>query len=131
MPVSRYRQVLLLVLIISVAFESTRAPTINNNIIPHLDKGVHFFVFGLIAWLIAVVLNPHLSTGISTLLAFMLSTLFGLANEWIQAFTLGRCSDLNDVLADMAGAVIFLLIWFASAWYKNKWIAPRTKRPLL
>ena len=112
----------------AVTFESTLPPTINNNLIPHLDKIAHFFTFGIIAWLTASTIC-HLTSRVSegesrfrkrgspgghltaATASILLAVLLGLANEYIQSFTPGRLSELNDVLADMAGAFVFLVIW--------------------
>ena len=139
----RLTPLLLVVVVVSVFFESTLSPTINNHVIPHLDKIAHFFTFGLIAWLLASSIH-HLPSekvncaattprmgeverrrmlkpreaplgGVShltvALTSFALVTLLGLSNEYIQSFTPGRLASGYDLLADMAGAVVFLLIW--------------------
>ncbi|OIO68687.1 MAG: hypothetical protein AUJ57_09870 [Zetaproteobacteria bacterium CG1_02_53_45] len=120
---------LLLIAAVGAAFyESTMPPTINDkvnavfgregalgySVIPHLDKIAHFFTFGLIALLISIVLS-HLTSSIGRLTIAItslgLATLLGLANEYIQSFSPGRATELNDVLADMAGAIVFLTVW--------------------
>ena len=113
---TRLTPLLLIAVVGSVAFESTLPPTINNNLIPHLDKIAHFFTFGLIAWLTASTIC-HLTSRVSHLTAatasLLLAVLLGLANEYIQSFTPGRFSELNDVLADMLGAIAFLSLWWS------------------
>jgi len=106
---------LLGILLMAIAFESTLAPTINNDVIPHLDKLVHFFVFGIVAWLLAIVLSTcFTSLGSGFFLVFttlMLVLLLGSVDEWIQSFTASRHAEVNDVLADIAGGLVFLLVY--------------------
>jgi len=111
----RYRlhTLLLIAVVLAVLFESTQPATINNNVIPNLDKIAHFFVFGLIAWLFASVLSFRLSPRSSYLTAFILVSVLGCLNEYIQSFTPGRFTELNDVYADMAGAAFLLIAWHA------------------
>jgi len=140
--------VLLLLVLASVAFESTLAPSINNHLIPHLDKIAHFFVFGIIAWLIASVffyrfgaVSPSQVTsykvnGVATTprtgevergrmlkpredvlgykslsASFLLTAIAGGLNEYIQSFTPWRDVSLYDVVADLAGVILFLAAW--------------------
>jgi len=107
--------VLLLLLLVAIAFESTQPATINNDVVPHLDKIAHFMVFGGVAWLLASSISrryrwlesPITVVFISLILVFFL----GVADEWIQSFTVGRHAEMNDVLADVAGGVVFLLLY--------------------
>jgi len=73
---------LLIAVVLAVLFESTQPPTINNDVIPNLDKIAHFFVFGLIAWLFASVLSFRLRPHLSILIAFILVSVLGCLNEW-------------------------------------------------
>ncbi len=112
----RYRlhTLLLIAVVLAVFFESTQPATINNDVIPNLDKIAHFLVFGLIAWLFASVLSFRLSPRNSYLTAFILVSVLGCLNEYIQSFTPGRFSELHDVYADMAGAAFLLIAWKTS-----------------
>jgi len=110
----RLKILLLFAVILAIFFESTQPATINNDVIPHLDKIAHFFVFGLIAWLFASVLSVQLSPRNSCLIAFILVSVLGCLNEYVQSFTPGRFSELHDVYADMAGAAFLLIAWKTS-----------------
>ncbi|MDQ6968293.1 MAG: VanZ family protein [Mariprofundaceae bacterium] len=110
----KYSLILLIFLLLAVGFESTCAATINNDVIPYLDKMVHFFVFGLLAYLIAISLFKMRSQasllGVA-IISLILVALLGMGNEWIQSFTPGRIAGVDDVLADMFGGFIFLAVW--------------------
>jgi len=106
---------LLLMVLAAIAFESTLPATINNDVVPHLDKIAHFFAFGMVAWLLAVTLSTrHLSLKSDLTVVFIsivLVALLGVGDEWIQSFTRTRHAEVDDVLADVAGGVVFLLIY--------------------
>jgi len=110
--------VLLFIVLIAIAFESTCDPSIDNSIIPNLDKIIHFLVFGVVGWLLAILLSAGLGKHVSKLNIFLISLLLvlllGSGDEWIQSFTLTRHAEMNDVLADVAGGIVFLLVYFRS-----------------
>ena len=108
--------VLLLILLMAIAFESTCEPSIDNSLIPNLDKMIHFFVFGVVGWFLAMLLSIGLGRHASRLKLFFISLLLilllGSGDEWIQSFTLTRHAEMNDVLADVAGGTVFVLAYF-------------------
>jgi len=57
MTLERKFEAILLMILAAVAFESICTPTINNSMIPNLDKMVRFAVFGCIVWLLASILT--------------------------------------------------------------------------
>jgi len=107
----------LAIIIALVAYESSCPPSIDNSVVPNLDKLVHFCVFGGIAWLLARVLDSKAYFGYSDLVIVLFSllcvTLLGVADEYEQSFTATRQSDLGDVLADVAGGFFGLVVWLA------------------
>jgi len=107
--------VLLLLLLVAIAFESTQPATINNDVVPHLDKIAHFIVFGGVAWLLASSISRRYRWLESTITVVFISLIWvfflGVADEWIQSFTVGRHAEMNDVLADVAGGAVFLLLY--------------------
>lgn len=107
--------VLLAALLAAVAFESTLPATINNDVLPHLDKIIHFLVFGLVAWLLASAMAAHhrlFESGfLVVFISLVLVALLGVADEWIQSFTPSRHAEVGDVLADIAGGFVFLLVY--------------------
>ena len=84
-----------------------------------IDKAAHFFVFGLLATLFCRY-NPrtalHLSQG---LLAITLTTLFGLSDELHQSVIPERTFELADLVADFVGAVVAILVYQKSAFYRR------------
>jgi VanZ family protein len=84
-------------------------------VVPHLDKVVHFFVFGMVAWLLDGAISAHYKSLKSDFLVVCISivlvALLGVGDEWIQSFTRTRHAEVDDVLADVAGGVVFLLIY--------------------
>jgi len=107
--------VLLLILLVAIVFESTQPATINNDVVPHLDKIAHFIVFGGVAWLLASSISRRyrwLESMVMVVFISLIGVLFlGMADEWIQSFTVGRYAEMNDVLADVAGGAVFLLLY--------------------
>jgi VanZ family protein len=101
---------LLVFIIAAVLFESTLPATVDSEKIPKLDKLVHFLVFGLIAYLGVFLLNSYKIAGnwLSMVITLVLMLLLGVVVEWLQS---GRTATINDVYADVAGAVVFLVVW--------------------
>jgi len=84
--------------------------------IPNLDKMAHFAVFGCIAWLLASILEHkawfHKYAYVAiAMLSVVITALFGVADEYLQSFTVTRHAELDDVFADVSGAMFFLLVW--------------------
>lgn len=100
------------VLLASAIFiEALHAPTIDDSVIPHLDKMLHAAVFGLLAFLL---LRLAFSFGFSnswrTLLGVSLIVIaLGVLDEWVQASVPGRTASLMDVLADVVGVLAYML----------------------
>lgn len=78
------------------------------------DKVVHFFVFGLLATLLA---RTDWTAG-RPWLAVLLTSLYGLFDEAHQAFTPGRFVDVADWVADTLGAIVAVTVY-------TKWTAYR------
>ncbi len=77
----------------------------------HVDKLVHFFVFGLLATLIARSFPPIASTPRALFTAFLLTTAFGCADELHQATNAVRMFSRADAFADALGAGVALLAY--------------------
>jgi len=72
-----------------------------------LRKSAHFFIFGFLAVSVYLVL-PKL--WLRTLITLFITLLFAIADEYHQSLTGGRTPSLQDVLLDMSGAIVFLVI---------------------
>jgi VanZ family protein len=82
--------------------------------------GAHMFLFGVLAVLWARVLRGQRQT---LLLAFLLTMLYSLVDEFHQSFVPGRTADPLDLVYDGLGAAIALSIW---AWLRQ-WQSARSR----
>ena len=73
-----------------------------------LSIGAHAFVFGVLAILWARVLGERRH---ALPVAFLLTMLYALSDEFHQAFVPGRYPDPWDLLSDALGAVLALACW--------------------
>lgn len=83
------------------------------------DKAAHFFIYGLLATLVA-------RAGPRPVWAVVITVLYGLTDEWHQSFTPGRSVEWLDVLADALGAVVAVTVYAGWTGYR-RWL----ERPLL
>jgi VanZ family protein len=98
-------------------FSSIPGTSIPNFSIFSQDKALHAAVFFVFAFLLYRSFSiPNLSpsrprrAGLWTL---AVASLYGVFDEVHQLFVTGRSSDYRDVLADVVGALAFLLlVWF-------------------
>jgi len=109
------------VLLASAIFiEALHGPTIDNSIIPNLDKIVHVAAFGLLAFLLfrfARSAGFIIRWPLLVMIVLMIAGL-GIMDEWVQSFTPGRTASPMDVLADVAGAgftVCMCFLWSTNA----------------
>lgn len=78
------------------------------------DKLIHFFVFGLLGWLLArgmqlaktAFMKKH-----SVIFALTIGVLFAASDEWHQMFVPGRQADWLDLLFDCLGIVSFVIYY--------------------
>ena len=70
--------------------------------------GAHFLLFGVLAilWMRALSSRPH-----AALMAFTLTALYALTDEFHQAFVPGRHPSVADLVFDMAGAALGLWVY--------------------
>jgi len=73
---------------------------------PMLDKIVHFVLFGVLALFVFMALRLGLGVkpGLAAMAAFVFASFYGGTDEIHQLFTPGRSCDINDWIADTAGA---------------------------
>lgn len=78
----------------------------------YLSHVVHIGEYGLLALLWANALHrfPGLHAR-AALLAWTITVLYGVTDEWHQSFVPGRSATLDDWLKDIVGATLALLIW--------------------
>lgn len=83
------------------------AAGISINLI--IRKLAHFTVFGVLALLIWNCLKKY---RFSYILAWTLTFIYAVSDEWHQSFTPGREASFKDVLIDSLGALIVLSLVF-------------------
>lgn len=84
------------------------------DLIHGLDKVVHFFIFGVLGWLLTrgfdksenIFINRNSTWIIPLIIAF-----FGAFDEYHQTLTPGRFADITDWLSDFSGAILFMIIY--------------------
>lgn len=84
------------------------------------DKVLHFFVFGILAFLMARSFKRsalNLFRKYYHILAIIFTSLYGIVDEYHQYFVPGRFSTVGDWVADFIGALIFVIIFY----YWERW----------
>ena len=74
-----------------------------------LDKVAHLAVYAVLGALIARALSGgrlSAATWRHAFAAVLLSTLYGVSDEWHQSFVPGRTPDAMDIVADAVGAAV-------------------------
>lgn len=115
----RYWGPLLLYLGLIFWSSSGPAPDIVSDQPDYLMHGAGYFLLEILAAR-AFAGGLDRLNGRSLLLGLALTTLYGLSDEWHQAFVPSRYASWADVLADATGAVLaalVLAIWMR--WHRN------------
>lgn len=93
-----------------IFIQSAYPPVEQISTWPHIDKLLHLCVYGMLGALIYRALSTigPLSAARWRLLVctVLLTTLYGLSDEWHQSFVPGRDASAGDLLADFAGALV-------------------------
>lgn len=98
----------------------TQGPEVPGAVsFPHLDKVVHFFVFGLIATLLYRALPQWLDRRRATWLTIVAVSMFGLADEFRQSFNPARFTDFWDWVMDTLGAAVAVVAYRFWPFYRN------------
>lgn len=80
----------------------------------------HVGVFGILAVLVWWALGAtSLPSGRRAVVAVLVAFLYGLADEWHQSFVPGRAPDVRDIVADVTGAILAMLV--------VRWLERRTR----
>ncbi|UOQ85158.1 VanZ family protein [Gracilibacillus salinarum] len=75
-------------------------------------KGAHFVVFLTLACLFYIAMRKSFPLSVPKLvavIAFLLTVLYAISDEWHQGFTAGRTPYAGDVMIDSAGALVGIL----------------------
>lgn len=83
--------------------------------IPHLDKMVHFAVYGLLATLVC----RNGAGWRAAAGAWLIVAAFGATDEWHQSFVPGRSVELADWLADTLGAALAVCLYAGVERYRR------------
>ena len=82
-----------------------------------LDKLCHAIAYGTLAASCIYASYPWLKKRPGLLvpgfIVIIISLLYGISDEFHQSFINGRTSSLQDILADLTGAILAVLIWYA------------------
>jgi VanZ family protein len=84
------------------------------------DKFFHFLVFGILALLMARSFKKSqlkLFNKNYHIMSIVLTGFYGVIDEYHQYFVPGRFSTVGDWLADILGAIIFIIIFY----YWERW----------
>ncbi len=84
---------------------------------PHVMA--HFLVYGLMATLILRCFLPHFLKPLPILTAFLLTTLFGVIDEWRQAYNPVRFFSYQDMLINALGAAVAIAAYSFCPLYRN------------
>jgi VanZ family protein len=84
-----------------------------------LDKVVHFFLYAGLGGLLAQALHRGHALRLPTALglAILLTSAYGVSDEWHQSFVPGRHSSVGDWAADTAGALVAAGVYY---WYESR-----------
>jgi VanZ family protein len=103
---------------------------ISNEDLPDLtfhvwDKFLHFIAFGVLGILIYRSFsntNWGFIAKNATILSILLSIIYGACDEFHQYYVPGRFASFSDWIADMIGAIFFILLyrWIHSSLIKNQ-----------
>ncbi|WP_075617242.1 VanZ family protein [Paenisporosarcina indica] len=78
-----------------------------------IRKGAHVFIFGALAAAIYYAIRKFF-------LAFAVTVIFAIIDEYHQSLTGGRTPTIHDVLLDSFGAALVLLVIFLIKKYRSK-----------
>ncbi|MCK5033693.1 MAG: VanZ family protein [Calditrichia bacterium] len=84
------------------------------------DKFFHFIVFGILAILMARSFKKSKLNFFNKyyhVLAILLTGIYGVIDEYHQYFVPGRFSTVGDWLADLLGAIVFIIVFY----YWERW----------
>ncbi len=91
-----------------IFYLSSRSSIPAPLLFPHQDKIIHFgayFVMAVLAWRL---FKDFCSFKTAIWLSFCFCSLYGISDEWHQAYVPGRDADVLDWLADSMGAATAL-----------------------
>ena len=105
-------------------FTASSIPSQNISMLPGFsDKMVHAGVFGILCWLLHIAFFHQGNMTVkkySLMIAIVITSLYGLSDEYHQMFTPGRSTEVYDLLADTAGAVVYAMAQLRFKFYRHE-----------
>lgn len=95
-----------------IFYLSSRNWPMLSDLPQNFDKGLHAITYIPLSFLISIALSKSGIKRYVFILAFLISTLYGVSDELHQSFVPGRDASIYDLLADTIGA--FLGSYFAN-----------------
>lgn len=105
------KHILALWLIILFIISIINTPKVPIGAGLHIDKVVHFILYGMTALMFLTVLRAKKGGKKPMLYAFLLSSIVGFIIEIIQSFTPHRRFEPADIMANTLGAAAFIIGW--------------------
>jgi VanZ family protein len=118
-PAQRLRWIYPLALAATIFFASGQGSLPAPDIV-NIDKVTHFAVFGLLATLVCRCGFPPPRAW----LAVVITSIYGMTDEWHQSFVPGRSVDIADWVADTLGAMLAVALYARWSWYRDWLEAP-------
>ncbi len=111
----------ILILTVTVASGFPSAPVVPDavGLVPHFDKIVHFFVFGLLGTLILRTLYRGRRPWLCAVVAIVLTSLIGLGDELHQSTNPVRHFNWFDWVADTAGGIVAVAAFLGWRGYRD------------
>ncbi len=112
---SRVRGWLWPLAIVVLIFSASAKSTVAGPKIANFDKVTHFSVYGLLATLVCRQTRGWRGAA----WAFVAVSAFGATDEIHQSFVPGRFAEVEDWVADTAGAAVAVVAYRGWAWYRQ------------
>jgi VanZ like protein len=124
------RFALLTAILVAVSFGLSSIPDVdswNGPVVTTFFNVMHAPLFGAVAWCCYQTLASGRELSIPALvLAFVASLAYAVLDEWHQSFVIGRNASTSDVIVDLIGASLTLLLM--ARWSALRAVRLRTSR---
>jgi len=113
---NRYAIFWAIVILILTLTPGNAMPSTESINIPNSDKIVHFFIFGVFAYLLMRGFTQNSESEFfqknSVLISFSIAAFFGILTEILQTIIPGRGFDLLDIVANTSGIALGLSVFY-------------------
>jgi len=91
----------------------------NIQLIPHVDKIIHTFMYFILSFLLSYELKLSAKTSFLRIIyVFISCSVFGTIMEILQLFSVYRTTDFIDVLFNISGTIIGITAYFIYKHFK-------------